>query len=223
VRRRLPLLLRRLIPNSQIIKLKISVRCLSQEDGSVKMDKIRLLLTVITIAIVVIPIVGMLLAYQDNLLGLFVPPEIVETADALFGGGGDNGSGMEPPTIVGEPEYDEESRTFSVTFQYINSLPIDVTIKSLTGNIECDKHRFPLGNTSLSKPVSIDAGETGTLTVVGTWTEEAISHFETAHKHEETVDVVLVDFVVDISGIKIELDQSQMEQTMQVPNPAYEG
>ena len=45
------------------------------------MDKIRLLLTLITIAIVVIPIVGMLLAYQGNLLGLFVPPEITEIGD----------------------------------------------------------------------------------------------------------------------------------------------
>ena len=186
------------------------------------MDKVRLLLTLITIAIVVVPIAGMLLAYQDNLLGLFVPPEIIETADDLFGGGG-NGSGLEPPTMVGEPEYDEASHTFSVTFQYKNSFPVDITIKSLSGNIECDKHRFPLGNVSLSKPVSIDVGETGTMTVLGTWTEEAISHFGTAHKHEELVDVVLVDFAVDVSGIQIQMDQSQMEQTMQVPNPVYEG
>ncbi len=185
------------------------------------MDKVRLLLTLITIAIVVVPIVGMLLAYQNNLLGLFVPPEITATADDLLGGGGD-GPGLEPPTMVGEPEYDEASHTFSVTFEYKNSFPIDITVESLTGNIECDKHRFSLGNASLSKPVSIDAGETGTLTVVGTWTDEAINHFGTAHNHEEFVDVVLLDFVVDISGIQIELDQSQMEQTMQVPNPAYE-
>jgi len=187
------------------------------------MDKVRLLLTLITIAIVVIPIVGMLLAYQDNLLGLFVPPEINEMADDLLGGDGDNGSGLEPPTMVGEPEYDEATQTFSVTFEYKNSFPIDITISSLSGNIECDKHRFPLGNASLSKPVSIDAGETGTMTVLGTWTDEAINHFGTAHKHEETVDVVLVDFAVDVSGIQIQIDQSQMEQNMQVPNPAYEG
>jgi hypothetical protein len=187
------------------------------------MDKVRLLLTLITIAIVVVPIVGMLLAYQDNLLGLFIPPEINEIADDLMGGGGTNGSGLEPPTMVGEPQYDEASRTFSVTFQYKNTLPFDITIKSLSGNIECAEHRFPLGNASLSKPVSIDAGKTGTLTVLGTWTEQAINHFQTAHEHEENVDVVLVDFAVDISGIQIQLDQSQMEQSMQVPNPAYKG
>jgi len=187
------------------------------------MDKVQLLLTLITIAIIVVPIVGMLLAYQNNLLGLFIPPEINEIADDLMGGDGTNGSGLEPPTMVGEPQYNETSRTFSVTFQYKNSFPFDITIKSLSGNIECYEHGFILGNASLSKPVSIAAGETGTLTVLGTWTEEAINHFKTKHAGEEFVDVVLVDFAVDISGIQLQLDQSQMEQKMQVPNPAYEG
>jgi hypothetical protein len=187
------------------------------------MDKIRLLLTVITIAIVVIPLVGMLLAYQNNLLGLFVPPQITEIADDLMGGNGDGGSGLEPPTMVGEPQYDEASHTFAVTFQFKNSFPMNITVKSLTGSIECEEHRFPLGNASLSEPVSIDAGETGTMTVLGTWTEEAISHFGTAHGDEENVDVVLVNMAVDISGIQLKFDQSQMEQTMQVPNPAYKG
>jgi hypothetical protein len=188
------------------------------------MDKVRLLLTLITIAIVVVPIVGMLLAYQNNLLGLFIPPELNEIAEDLTGGGGGtNGAGLEPPTMVGEPEYDPATQTFSVSFQYKNTLPFDITIKSLSGNIECYEHGFPLGNASLSKPVSIDRGETGTLTVLGKWTPQAINHFDTMHEGEEFVDVVLVDFAVDISGIQLQLDQSQMEQKMQVPNPAYEG
>jgi hypothetical protein len=184
------------------------------------MGKIRLLLTVITIVIVVIPLLGIFLAYQDNLLGLFIPPELTEMADDLLGGYGDNESGFEPPAIVGEPHYDEASRTFAVTFEYKNSFPMDITVRSFTGNIECEEHRFPLGNASFSEPVSIDAGETGLITVFGTWTEEAINHFGTAHGNEQNVDVVLSDFAVDFSGIKLKLDQSP---SMQVPNPAYEG
>ena len=186
------------------------------------MDKVRLLLTLITIAIVVVPIVGMLLAYQGNLLGLFVPPELNEIADDFMGGDGADGSGLEPPAMVGEPQYDEATGTFSASFQFKNSFPLDITVKSLTGNIKCVEHRFLLGNASLSNPVSIDAGETGTLTIVGAWTDAALGHFETGHAGEEFVDVVLVDFAVDISGIQIELGQDQMgQQTMQVPNPAY--
>ena len=128
--------------------------------------------------------------------------------------------------MVGEPQYDEASHTFSVTLQFKNSFPVDITIKSLSGNIECVEHGFHLGNASLSEPVSIDSGKTGTLTVVGTWTQDALGnngHFKTEHGNEETVDVVLVDMAVDISGIQIQLDQNQMDQTMQIPNPEYKG
>jgi hypothetical protein len=187
------------------------------------MDKVRLLLTLLTIAIFVVPIVVTLFAYQDNLLGLIIPPEINEIVDDFMGGGsnnGDNGSGLELPQMVGEPQYDAATRTFSASFQFKNSFPLDITIKSLSGNIECEQHPFTLGTVSLSNSVSIDAGETGKLTVLGTWTLEAINHCSTLHGDEELVDAVLVDFAVDISGIQLELDQSQMEQSMQIPNPA---
>ena len=187
------------------------------------MEKVRLLLTLVTIAIVVIPIVGMLLAYQSNLVGLFVPPEMTEMADGLMGGDGMDGSGIEPPTMVGEPEYNPATRTFSISFQFENPFPMDITINSLTGNIECVEHGFHLGVASLGDSVSIDAGETGVLTVLGTWTEEAITHFETAHGDEELVDAVLLDLAVDISGLQLELGQGQMEQNIQVPNPKFMG
>jgi hypothetical protein len=182
------------------------------------MDKVRLVLTLVTILIVVVPLVGMVLAYQDNLVGLFVPPEMTELGEDLMGG--EDELGMEPPTMVGEPQYNLESKTFSVTFQYKNSFPMDITVKSLTGNIECEAHGFHIGNASLSDPVSIAAGETGTLTVLGSWTEEAKLHCQAEHPNEEMIDVILVDLAVDFSGIQIQLDPSMMQQGMQIPNPA---
>ena len=186
------------------------------------MDKIRLILTLVTIAIVIIPIVGMLLAYQGNLLGLFVPPEINQMADDFMGGDGDNGPGLEPPTMVGEPTYDEEAGTFSATFEFTNSFPIDITINSLSGNIECVEHHFTLGNANLSDAVNIDAGETGTLTVNGQWTDAGKLHFRNDHASEEFVDVVLSDLAVDISGVQLQMEENQMGE-MQVPNPAFQG
>ncbi len=178
------------------------------------MDRIRLILTLVTIAIVAIPIVGMLLAYQGNFLGLFVPSEIADY---------DFGSILEPPKIVGEPEYDKATGTFSASFEYTNALPIDITINSLSGNIECKEHYFLLGAASLSEPISIDTGETGTLTITGAWTEDAMGHFENVHGDEETVGVFLKDYAIDIGRIQIELDQNQLDQGMEIPNPAYQG
>jgi hypothetical protein len=167
------------------------------------MNKMRLILTLITVAIVAGPLIGMLIAYQNNLLGLFIPPEVNEIAENLSGGGS-NGPQIEP---VGPPQYDEASQTVTLTFRYKNTFPFDVTVNSLSGNIECDDHGFLLGDATLSEPVSVDAGATATLTVVGTWTDEAISHFETAHAGEETAAVSLVDLAVDIKGIKVQTNE----------------
>lgn len=175
------------------------------------MDKVRLLLSVITIAIVVVPLVGTLLANQNNLLGLIIPPEANEIIDSLSSGGGSNGPMLEP---VGEPQYDEASRTVAMNFEFTNPFPFDVTINSMSGDVECVAHGFHLGTLTLDKPVSIGKGETKTITVLGTWTEDAIAHFQTAHAGEKTVDANLVGFTVDVKGIQV-----QMNQTIQIPNP----
>ena len=174
------------------------------------MDKVRLILTVISIVIVVVPIVGVVLMYQNNLLGLFIPPQANEIIDSLSNSGGNN---VTPPEIVGEPQYDPASRTFTLSFQFKNPLPVDVTVKSMSGNIVCDADNFPLGKATLSKPVSMGAGETAIVTVKGTWTDAAISHFQTAHKGEKTVTVDLVDLAVDASGITV-----QTGERIQIPN-----
>ena len=175
------------------------------------MNKMRLILTLITVAIVAIPIVGVLLANQGNLMGLFIPPEVNEMAEDLMGGGGPEAPALEP---VGEPQYDEASRTVTLTFQFKNTFPFDVTINSITGNVECAAHDFYLGVVMLDEPVSIDKDETKTLTLLGAWTEEAIGHFRTSHAGEETVDANLVGLTVDVKGIQFTMDQS-----IEIPNP----
>jgi hypothetical protein len=175
------------------------------------MDKMRLLLSLVTIAIIVGPIAGILIMYQNNLLGLFIPPEVNEIADKLNSIGPD-GFELEP---VGSPQYDEASRTMTLTFQFKNTSPFDISFNSISGNVECAVHNsFHLGTVTLDEPVSIGVGETKTITVLITWTEAAISHFQTAHAGEETVVVNLVGFTVDVKGI-----QFQMDQTMEIPNP----
>jgi hypothetical protein len=180
------------------------------------MDKVRLILTVISIVIVVVPIVGVVLMYQSNLLGLFIPPEANEIIDTLSNsGGGSEGPMLEP---VGEPQYDPANRTFAQTLQFTNTFPFDITLNSMSGDAQCAAHGFHLGTITLDKPVSIDKGETKTITILGTWTEDAITHFQTAHAGEEMVDANLVGFTVDVKGIQV-----QMDQRMEIPNPTITG
>ena len=189
------------------------------------MDKIKLVLTLITIAITVVPLVGVLLAYQDNLVGLFVPPEINEIADKFSGGGGSGDGGSDEPQVepVGPPEYDPVSHTIRQSIAFKNPVPFDITLKSLSGDVQCVEHGFNVGVASLEDSVSIPAGETGTVTLLITWTDDGLAHFGSAHAGEETVEVVLVNVGVDVSGIQLQLDQNMMDQRMEIPNFWYAG
>ena len=187
------------------------------------MDKIKLILTLITIAITVVPIVGVLLTYQDNLVGLFVPPEINEIADKFSGGGGGGGSDGPQVEPVGPPQYDPVSGTIRQSIEFKNTFPIDITLKSMSGNVQCVEHGFDLGVTSIEDPVSIPVGETRTVTLLVNWTDGAEGHLKSLHATEENVEVTLVNVGVDISGIQISLDQNAMDQRMEIPNPWYEG
>jgi hypothetical protein len=181
------------------------------------MDKIKLILTLITIVITVVPIVGVLLSNQGNLEGLFIPPEINEIADKFSGAEGSDGPQVEK---VGPPEYDAASRTIRQTLEFKNTFPLDITLKSMSSDVQCVEHGVDLGASRIEEPVNIPMGETRTVTLLITWTEDAVSHFRTEHHSEENVEVVLVNVGVDISGIQLKLDQNQMDQRMEIPNPA---
>jgi hypothetical protein len=181
------------------------------------MDKIKLILTLITIVITVVPIVGVLLTNQGNLEGLFIPPEINEIADKFSAAGGSDGPQVEK---VGPAEYDPASRTIRQTLEFKNTFPLNITLKSLSSDVQCFEHGFDLGVSRIEEPVSIPMEETRTVTLLITWTEDAINHFSTEHPNEENVQVVLVNVGVDISGIQLKLDQNQMDQRMEIPNPA---
>jgi hypothetical protein len=187
------------------------------------MDKIKLILTLITIAITVVPIVGVLLTYQDNLVGLFVPPEINEIADKFSGGGGSDG-GSDGPQVepVGPPEIDPVSGTIRQSIEFKNTFPIDITLKSMSGDVQCVEHGSNVGVASLEEPVSIPAGETGTVTLVINM-ENGENHLKSLHATEENVEVTLVNVSVDISGIQLQLDQNMMDQRMEIPNFWYVG
>jgi len=187
------------------------------------MDKIKLILTLITITITVVPLVGALLAYQGNLVGLFVPPEINEIADKFSGGGG-NGGGSDGPQVepVGPPEIDPVSHTIRQSIAFKNPVPFDITLKSLSGDVQCVEHDADVGVASLEDSVSIPAGETRTAILVINM-EKGENHLKSLHATEENVEVTLVNVSVDISGIQLQLDQNQMDQRMEIPNFWYTG
>ncbi len=171
------------------------------------MNKVRLALTLITVAITVGPILGVVLAYQNNLPGLIIPDKVDQLMQQL---GNTNPSNIIQPGQTGTPDvqFDPSSRTFTATVPFKNPLPVDTTIDALSGPIECDEHHYNLGSVSLKNPVSVKAGETASVTVQGTWTEAAVSHFQTAHQGEKSVKVSLAGASVTLGGMTIKISET---------------
>ncbi len=165
------------------------------------MDKVRLALILITIAIVAGPVLVMVLAYQNNLKGLIVPPEINQIIDSLS-----NRSDNTQPIVSGPPEvqYDPTSHIATVTFQLQDPLPFDVTLSSMNGTVVCDEHNFPLGTASLKNPVDLKVGETSTVTVLMVFTQNGVDHLQMAHASETNVKVSLIDSTITAGGLTVQ-------------------
>ena len=172
------------------------------------MDKIRLLLTLITLAIAVGPLAGVLIVYQNNLLGLIVPPELIKIMNGNFF----TEESLQPPKFVGS-QYDVTSRTVTLTFNFTNPFKFDLTINSMSANVECAVHEVLLGHAALGKPITVRASETAVVTVTCTWTEDATSHFQSAHAGAKSIDVDLVGLTINVKGINI-----QMNDRIRIPN-----
>lgn len=165
------------------------------------MDKARLLLILTTLAIAIGPIAGVLIIHQNNLVDAVMPSDLVEAISDPFA----SETPFEPPTLV-DSQYDSTSRTTTLTFNFTNPLNLDLTINSMFSDLECTIHKKPLGNSSLTESVSILAGANAFLTVSGTWTEEAINHFQTEHKDAKTTSIDLVRLKLSVKGINLELN-----------------
>ncbi len=172
------------------------------------MDKVRILLTLITVAIIAVPLVAEVVIYRDNLSGLIIPPEIKNLMNGAGTGG--NGSLLEAPIEVPQmvsSEYDPISRTVNFSFNFTNPFSLDLTLRSMSANVVCTEHDFPLGKVALATPIQLRGGETALIPVTGTWTEDAVNHFATAHAGEQKISVDLTGMNVDISGITLDLTQ----------------
>jgi len=172
------------------------------------MDKIRLFLILFTLTTTLGPVLGVMILYRNNLLGLIAPPAVAELVSGTFVKEGS----LEPPNLVSS-DYDVKSRTVTLTFNFTNPFNFDLTLKSMSANVECDVHRVPLGVAVLKTPVDVLASETSLITVLCTWTQDAISHFQSSHTGAESIDVDLVGLTIDTSGINI-----QMKERINIPN-----
>jgi len=172
-------------------------------------DKLRLFLVLLTIGIVTGPIVGVVYVYRDNLPGLLITPEL----RSIVGGGSDNDSlpgltdrPLELPQYAGS-QYDPASRTVNFSFSFTNPLSVGLTLNSMSANVSCTLHGYPLGEAALASPVQLGPDETALIPLSATWTQDAVNHLAAEHAEASTISVDLTDISVNIGGISVSLNQ----------------
>ncbi len=167
------------------------------------MQILGLLLILINVFAVAGPVTGVVVTYYSNPVEMIMPPEVEEIVTTAV----DTDEAIEMPQYVGST-YDIELRTVTATFSFKNPFRFDLSINSVSADVECAAHGDFLGRAAISNPVEAKAGLTVMITVVFTWTQTAESHFLTAHSNQDSIDIKLVNLNLDVSGIVVETPES---------------
>lgn len=92
-----------------------------------------MILTAITIAINVVPIVGVLLMNQNDLMGLIVPPEINTVINNITATQEQLEESLATATFV-DSHYDAESRKVTLTYEVTNPFQFDLAVNSMSAD-----------------------------------------------------------------------------------------
>ena len=198
------------------------------------MKKIKIFLTLLSVLIIVVPVTFEVLLYRDNLLGLVVPPEFINLVNGAGGNGAgsnllsnndDNGgslvsgnsdisslinSGFELPQQVGEPKYNPETKTLSITFNVTNPLQTPLAVDMLQAGIVSHDDGVFLGNVSLAMPLRLEPGQTMDITALNVLSNEAINYFKTNSIGQNSTNVDLVNLNVEVGGITVHIDRQNI-------------
>jgi hypothetical protein len=197
------------------------------------MKKLKIFLTLLSVVIIVMPVAFEVLLYRDNLLGLIVPPEMINlvNSDSRNGDGGnlpnssDNSgslisgnndissllsSGFELPKLVGPPQYNPDTNTLSLIFNFTNPLETSIAFDKLEAGIISHDDGVFLGNVSLAKPLRLEPGQTLDITVLDALSPETINYFKSNVIGQNSINVDFVNLNVDVAGITVQVDRQNI-------------
>ena len=179
----------------------------------------KLALTILSVAIIVVPLVAEVFAYQDNLTGLIIPPQISD----LMNGGNSNNSGnngtqgsqssqlaksvipnFQMPQAIGQPQYDPATGAFSAPFNFTNPLSSQISIEQFSAEVVGADNSL-LGNVSIT-PVNVGPGQNTVITVTGNLSQEAVNQLESQYQNGN-LNVSLKNVNVNLAGVSVHLDQ----------------
>ena len=177
------------------------------------MQILGVILVLINVATIVAPIAGVVVVYQSDLMEMVIPPEVEQIVSetistfTLTDSSSPSSNQFELPKYVSST-YDLATRTATIVFTFKNPLNFDISLSEASGDVMCHEHGVMLGHGGISEPVQLNAGESTTISVIFNWTQEGEEHLENDHEGQTSINVDLVNLILDISGISIETPES---------------
>jgi len=167
------------------------------------MEKVKIALIILSIAIVIGPLAGMALIYRDNLAGMVLPPEISNMANGQIGNV--TASNFVAPTLASEPQYNPNTGALSVSLSFTNPLSNQISVEQFSADIKSKDNNIPLGNISLADPINIAPGENGIIDVAGNLSPELINQIQTKYQDNGRVNVVIENIDAVVAGVHFHL------------------
>lgn len=176
------------------------------------MDKVKIGLTILSIAIIVIPLAIEVYAYKDNLEGIVLPPQI----QSLMNGnnsGATAGTQSSPlaslpnfqiPQSAGQPQYDPTTGAFSYPFNFTNPLSTQLSFSQLSAQVATE-NGTPIGNISIPQAISIAPGANSIITAVGNLDPTMVNQLAAQYQNG-TLNIALNNVNVVVGGVNVHID-----------------
>ncbi|MFH0748848.1 MAG: hypothetical protein V1915_02865 [Candidatus Bathyarchaeota archaeon] len=190
------------------------------------MDKVKWSLRTITVCCAILPLLFTVLAYQGNLIGLLVPPQIKDVMS------GNNQSMQEIlpdlsnmsnliPTFNNDFHFNSTEGTFGFSVNLKSPLKTPITFNSFSLTVT-DENGTSLGTINLGNALTLVPGMSSTLPIEGTVSPELVTllqgyginltdpDFTPENLEQIGQDLTNITFTnvnIDVGGISIHLDQ----------------
>jgi hypothetical protein len=176
------------------------------------LDKVKIALIILSIAIIIIPLAIEVYAYKDNIEELVLPPQIQSLMNGASNGAATGTQLSASPSLpnfqipqpVGQPQYDPTTGAFSYPFNFTNPLSTQLSFSQLSAQVVTESGTA-IGNVSIPQTISIGPGANSIITAVGNLDPTMVNQLA-AQYQSGTLNIALNNVNVEVGGVNVHID-----------------
>ena len=177
------------------------------------MNTVKIALTVLTIAIIIGPFLGVVYIYRDNLVGLVLPPNTPGMSSLTNSHLNLNDlsslASLQPIQPIGSPTYNHTTGAFDYPFNLTNPLPDEISLDHLSADIISKDNGAKLGTVSINNPITVGPGESAVVNITGKIDPQLADQY----KGQLSID----NFNVTVGGITLHVGDLSQFGSFQLP------